>query len=344
MVKKRGLTIATFLLLGIFLFSNFVLAQGTSFDNAEEIQFDESGNAVVQKTILGDDNHYYSYSAYKGDDVKLTFIGAPSESEGTKLDLYINTYNDKFKRTDSFWIFILNGIEQRVENSFLAGWSGKRYIELYIGSIYKAGGDYEIRITKKCKEGYSDELRKCEDGKWIEKPIKDFLTGQDISASECTGCIFSGYCYKIGQNFSLLDGTKKYCSFNKEVVSAKTEGKECIESYECASPLTCAEGKCYDLREIKDKETGDTIYAKDCKTDCIVDEICYAVGNRFKDENQTASYCSIRKVVSSQKEEGDLCSENYECFSNECSKGVCIGNIGFIQGIVNWFKSIFGLD
>jgi hypothetical protein len=352
MVKKRGLIIATFLLLGIFLFSNFVSAAGTSFDTAEEIQFDESGNAVVQKTILGDDTHYYSYSAYKGDDVKLTFIGAPSESDGKYLNLKIKTYNNKFERIRKsnllhivHSIFIQDGIEERKEKSFLASWSGKRYIELYIGRYYAtAGGDYEIRITKTCREGYSDELRKCEDGKWIEKPIKDFLTGQDISASECKGCIFSGYCYNLGQNFSLLDGTKKYCSFDKEVVSAKTIGKDCMESYECASPLTCAEGKCYDLREVKDEETGDTIYAKDCKTNCIVDEVCYAIGNRFKDGNESASYCSVRKTIESQKEEEKLCSENYECFSNECSKGVCIDTIGFIQSIVNWFKSIFGLE
>lgn len=340
MVKKKRQMVAIFLLLEIFLFSGFILAGGTSFDDSEEASFNDTGSAIIKGMVFEGEEHYHSYSAYKGEDIEYTMIVSSADSSCSCVGAEISTYNEQFKKTDYFDLALG---KKREVSSFMASWSGKRYIRVKL-AYCRCPLNYEIRIVKKCREGYSDEFRKCEDEKWIQKPIKDFLTEQEISASECNGCIFSGYCYKVGQNFSLLDGTKKYCSFDKQIVSTKTEGKECVESYECTSPLTCTEGKCYDLREVKDKATGDVIYAKDCQTNCIVNNLCYSVGNRFKNENRTESYCSVRKVISPQKEEKDLCNENYECFSNECSKGACIDTVGFIQEIVNWFKSVFGLN
>ena len=161
MVKRGGLIITIFLLLGIFLFSSLVFAYGSTFDTAEELQFDGNGNTITKGTLLGNDVHYYSYSAYKGDNVKLTFIGAPSE--GDNIHLHLKIYDLSFKELFSSNIYIASGVEERKEESSLSSWSGKRYIQLYIGAFNTAGGDYEVRITKTCKEGYSDELRKCED-------------------------------------------------------------------------------------------------------------------------------------------------------------------------------------
>jgi hypothetical protein len=360
MVKKRGLVIATFLLLGIFLSSSLVFAYGTTFDSATEIK----NKDVITETLRAGENHFYTYYANYGDDVEIIL-----EHEKVKTDIYNNEKYCGTSRSNlcysnthiSFQPYNTKKEKNTIETSRFYDESGEedapiiwkfdskvdgfRWLSIFIDKEVSPKIDYTLRVSIKCKEGYTAKFKKCVNGEWIYDQVTDAETGQTISAEMCQGCIWNNKCYAPGKTFMGLDNINRYCDEStKQVIEQKRAGASCKFSYECASHLTCAEGKCYDLREVKDKETGNTIYSKDCKTNCIVDEICYAVGNRFKDGNQTASYCSVGKTIEPQKEEEKLCSENYECFSNECSKGVCIDTIGFIQSIVNWIKSLFGLN
>ena len=368
MIQKRGLIITIFLLIGIFLFSNFVSAYGSSFDTAEELQNGvavssklssngPSTTSIVNVVETSSDPHYYKFVALTGEKVSIIIEAKNNGPAAGKDDrwpyggcwdnIIFRLYNSELeeKSVDSFHKEY--GCEGTFTDNYEALWSGQRYAKLYGSDSGQGGGvefDYSIKVSRKCIEGYSNTERICVNGNWTYKDIKDFETNKTIKASECPGCIFDGTCYRLGTKFTGLTGKQRYCSYQKQVSESKDQNEKCIENYECRDPYTCREGICLDMREVKDKETGKTIYAKDCETDCLVNEVCYAIGNRFNNENQTASYCSVQKKISYQKNESVLCNENYECLSNECSKGACVDTIGFIQSIVNWFKSLFGLD
>jgi hypothetical protein len=69
---------------------------------------------------------------------------------------------------------------------------------------------------------------------------------------------------------------------------------------------------------------------------CELDKKCFPFGYR-----KTGVYCSEDGKFISQLKESKSCDNSFECSSNVCVSGQCISE-GFIQRILNWFKSLFG--
>ncbi len=60
-------------------------------------------------------------------------------------------------------------------------------------------------------------------------------------------------------------------------------------------------------------------------------------------------YCDLDKKLKSQKTDGSVCQNNFECGSNTCSSGLCVNlqkqlteQRNVLQQIVDWLTSIFG--
>ena len=58
-------------------------------------------------------------------------------------------------------------------------------------------------------------------------------------------------------------------------------------------------------------------------TTCTYDEQCLPFGHRVFTENNESKYCEFRELKI-QKEDGEFCQNNYECFSNMCNSGECV--------------------
>ena len=69
---------------------------------------------------------------------------------------------------------------------------------------------------------------------------------------------------------------------------------------------------------------------------CEVGDECYPIGYRKEGE-----YCSIDKGFTPQIEE--VCDNNFECKSNLCLSGECVGE-GLMKKVIKWFRKMFGGD
>jgi len=69
---------------------------------------------------------------------------------------------------------------------------------------------------------------------------------------------------------------------------------------------------------------------------CMLEDACVPFGTRIK-----GKYCDLTKRFVPQKELGEVCENDYECKSNECSDGKCISTYGLLQKILSWLKSLF---
>ena len=75
---------------------------------------------------------------------------------------------------------------------------------------------------------------------------------------------------------------------------------------------------------------------------------CLPFGTRFV-EDEMQYYCDISKSFAEQKEKDQLCQNNYECKTNQCSDGVCSSireeleeTRGLLERILRWLERIFG--
>jgi len=75
-----------------------------------------------------------------------------------------------------------------------------------------------------------------------------------------------------------------------------------------------------------------------CRDSCPFLGKCYPFGNR-----QEEKYCSIEGVFMFQMENDEQCENNFECISNLCIDGKCLGS-GLIQAIIDWFRKMFGIQ
>jgi hypothetical protein len=93
----------------------------------------------------------------------------------------------------------------------------------------------------------------------------------------------------------------------------------------------------------KDDDCDDETDEEDCTLDCrgcIYDQSCLDTGFRLTIDNY-ANYCDNDQNVKVQKEIRNDCNNNYECLSNECSGGVCVGLIEEIREQASLLKKIW---
>jgi len=123
-----------------------------------------------------------------------------------------------------------------------------------------------------------------------------------------------GHCYQ----------DKSKCGINSFSVS-----EECHETVTEEAQLVDLEK----LKEEMEESKGETLF---CKDSCPLDEKCYPFGYRKK-----GKFCSDLGAFTDQLQEDLACDNNFECSTNVCVDGKCIGS-GLIQKIINWLTKLFG--
>jgi len=85
-----------------------------------------------------------------------------------------------------------------------------------------------------------------------------------------------------------------------------------------------------------------------CVSGCQIENSCLQFGQRIEMEG-IDSYCAFSGNFEAQKQLGESCQNNYECFSNQCSNKQCVDiqqqlqeTQSLMQKILDWLKSIFG--
>ena len=75
-----------------------------------------------------------------------------------------------------------------------------------------------------------------------------------------------------------------------------------------------------------------------CKDSCSLDNKCYPFGYR-----KESTFCSDVGEFVLQAEANKECNNNFECSSNVCVNNKCISS-DLLQQIIEWFKSLFGIQ
>jgi len=64
--------------------------------------------------------------------------------------------------------------------------------------------------------------------------------------------------------------------------------------------------------------------------------------------NGEALFCDIDSTFKTQKSEGAVCSNSFECTSNFCTNGVCVDIEGqlketksMLERVINWLSKLF---
>jgi hypothetical protein len=325
--KGQSCLVLSLVFMLMFLFSFSFINAGSSFDTATSLEFVE-GSVSITDSIIGEEANpiYYKFDVLKGEEVVILYEVLERKSGHsifTETWLESIRYDSLFNSMSGGWTSFIS--QDSGSDSFLAGNDGFIYLRwgLSSGSSKNDISTMKITVTKTCKQGYSDDIKSCVNGEWAYKDVEDAVTGNTIAAKDCAGCIFEGKCYSTTMDFQASAGTDYYCSLEKKVVAQKSSGASCQESYECKSPLMCAEGKCQDIRKVTDKRTGQMIFARDCDG-CLVGDFCYPPGDKFKDAKNIESYCTSAKQVVPQKVDGEFCRNDYECTTNFCgAEGRC---------------------
>ncbi len=127
--------------------------------------------------------------------------------------------------------------------------------------------------------------------------------------------------------------TEEYagCSSVEDIVEIE------IREREKSRPVPCGMGSCIPIEEDKKepKEISKDKMLYQCNG-CELDEKCYPMGYR-----KEGHYCSDdgEFIIQIDKQ----CDNNFECKSNVCISGECVGE-GLMKKILKWFKKMFGGD
>jgi len=122
--------------------------------------------------------------------------------------------------------------------------------------------------------------------------------------------------------------------YREEVLDGNEEETSIvIEPTKETGPIEIPEKNEEPIEIPKDDEENKVIYV--C-SGCELNNKCYPFGYR-----KEGKYCSIEKIWVEQKEEDELCENNFECKSNLCLSDECVSK-GLLQKILNWFKKLFG--
>lgn len=166
------------------------------------------------------------------------------------------------------------------------------------------------------------------------------------------GCIF--------RVVSLVEAKSGCCSYHKGVCcecDAQPDGKVvCNDGWK---NLTCyySETKTCNIDKEVEKEIENTLNTTAGLTGGVIEEINKEVENKSEEkENFTeldkcnpisiglrknGEYCSLDKKWIEQKEEGELCENNFECKSNLCIDNECVSG-SLLLKMLNWFRELFG--
>jgi hypothetical protein len=87
-------------------------------------------------------------------------------------------------------------------------------------------------------------------------------------------------------------------------------------------------------KQLKEVEEEITI----CKDSCPLNNKCYPFSYR-----KGGKYCSDEGSFKEQLKENEICENNFECSTNLCIDGKCIGS-NLIQKVFSWLKTLFALE
>ena len=131
---------------------------------------------------------------------------------------------------------------------------------------------------------------------------------------------------QLGENKFKIYTDVEGCNSVEDFVTIEIKGGEQREE-------VCGIGTCVpDEGEVEEIPEGEVLYS--C-SGCKLEGKCYPMGYR-----KQGKYCSDNYEFVNQIKEG-MCDNNFECKSNVCVSGGCVGE-GLIQKIIAWFRKLFG--
>ncbi len=124
--------------------------------------------------------------------------------------------------------------------------------------------------------------------------------------------------------------TQEYskCDSVEDIIEVEIKGGEKREE-------VCGIGTCVpEEEEVEEIPEGEVLYS--C-SGCELEGKCYPMGYR-----KAGQYCSENYEFVEQLDEA-VCDNSFECKSNMCVSGECVGE-GLLRKIIKWFKKMFGGD
>lgn len=143
------------------------------------------------------------------------------------------------------------------------------------------------------------------------------------------GCSDEWVSYPCGVEEECIGGEciKKGCVAETKEITC--EGLECgIKENNCGAEIACG-NQCVD--SICNEGICSSI--DNCRG-CEYKKTCVSYGFRTSDLEinlGASSYCNVEGIFIGQKQDEQSCQNNYECLSNQCSDGVCVGLVKEIR-------------
>jgi len=134
--------------------------------------------------------------------------------------------------------------------------------------------------------------------------------------------------------FKVYTAEYSNCNSVEDIVGVEVRERERERKQE---PVQCAMGTCIPVEESPKKPIEipeDKVFYK-CNG-CELEDKCYPMGYR-----KEGKYCSDNNEFIGQIK--STCDNNFECESNICISGECVGE-GLMKKIIKWFKKLFGGD
>lgn len=200
------------------------------------------------------------------------------------------------------------------------------------GSVVSNLGDSKPVSVLRCTGKGPKALLSFEIERVKGNPIKKGVLELDLSEKKQIGeftLAFLDYDYASRTGVFLVDKEKFICPAR---CKCDIEGNsiDCQDKKICEErKILCPDGECRDKCEIKPSE-------EECNFGCNYEGSCFPMGVRSKE-----LYCGTDSVMNSQKDNEQICENNFECSSNVCISGKCISK-GFIDKILDFFRRIFG--
>ncbi len=182
-------------------------------------------------------------------------------------------------------------------------------------------GDKEILSSAAAVGINKKDIEKClSDKKFLSEVLDDMKKGEKMGVEQSTPVFFI--------NDKKISGAQQYEVFAKII---KNELNGDFEELVQETPT---------VMEIENGEQ--------CASGCQLENSCIQFGQRVE-VSGADSYCSFSGKFEKQKQLSELCQNNYECFSNQCSNKECVDiqkqleeTQGLLEKILNWFNKLFG--
>jgi len=338
---------------------NYAVSSFERVNVASPVVEDVSPRDMQREPIYGDDNAPLTIIAYVGYNDPYTI------KSFEVLDDVLDDFEDDVKleiRNFPLSFQDKNFLEAQASECVLALSSENAFLRYIDNLMDSSNGDMDSVVREAVRVGVDEfQITEClSNEKYLPEVLDDIKDGKRDGVTGTPTFFIEG---------KKISGSQSYTVF-AEIINEKLgndyEAPTCQDGIknqgesgiDCGGPCSyCAQDPIPSCRDgVQNQNESGVDCGGECET-CYEDTTCNGCedGGRCLQtgirllEDQVPVFCSLNGTLDSQKFEGALCQNNFECQSNQCGNGQCIDlqqeleeTRGLLKSILDWFNKFLG--